>query len=455
MNVEITSKLRITELPLKLAAEIKEKLTVRNPAYDDAEKMGRYTGDIQPLIECYRDEGGALIAPRGFLRQLHGIAKGYGESFTWTDKTRKLEPVSFEFKGVLRPYQQRAVDEVLSSRFGVLEAPTGSGKTVMALNIISERRQPALIVCHTKELLNQWVDRIHSFLGIPIDEIGIIGGGKQRIGGRVTVAMVQTLHKCKEDVFPRIGHLVVDECHRCPSRTFTEAVAAFDSQFMLGLSATPYRRDRLTKLIYLYLGDRVAAVDQGELTETGAILPFKVRWVKTDFETDLDASTKYSRMLSELTKDPERNRLICSETARQAKNGGGIPLVLSDRKAHCEAICEALERNHGIESSVLTGDLSAKIRADVVDRLRAGRCRALIATGQLIGEGFDLPALGSAILATPIRFKGRLIKSIGRALRPSPGQYHATVVDFVDIQVGVLEHSAKQRVKVYRGLGAA
>ena len=454
MDVAIGRDLQVTNLPAELAVEIKRELTFRNPAYDDAAKMGRYTGGIDTEIRCYREEVQALIAPRGFLRRLYRIAQAHIDPFSWTDKTRALPPVEFQFAGKLRPYQKRAVGDVLKSRSGVLQAATGSGKTVMALHILSERKQPALIVVHTSELCRQWVDRIHAFLGIPIDEIGIIGGGKMRIGNRVTVAMVQTLHKVKEDVYPYVGHIIVDECHRCPSRTFTEAVTAFDSRFMLGLSATPYRRDRMTKLIYLHLGDRTAVVDEKELVDNGAILPFKVKWVQTDFDTELDASAEYSKMLSQLTMDHERNLLVCSEAAHYAKNGGGIPLILSDRKAHCQTLYEVLGREQGINASLLTGDLSAKARAAVVERLRAGRCRSLIATSQLIGEGFDLPSLGAAILSTPIRFKGRLIQSIGRALRPSPGQDYAMVVDFVDVHVGVLEHSAKKRLQVYRELGA-
>ena len=455
MKIKISNRIQIDDIPEALGLEVKRQLTVTNPAYSDAVKMNRWTGDLKQYLTLYKQpDAGQLITPRGFINQLVTMAKKHGVSFILDDKTRELKPVSFQFKGKLRDYQDQAAKAILHRRFGVLQAPTGSGKTVIALHIIAERGQPALIVVHTKELLNQWVDRIHSFLGIPVEEIGIIGNGKMRIGERITVAMVQSLHKCKDDVYPFIGNVIVDECHRCPSRTFTEAVSAFDSKFMLGLSATPYRRDRLTKLIYLYLGDQAAAIGQKELTDNGAILPFRVKWVKTNFTTSLDPSGEYSRMLSELTQDPERNRLVCQEAAGQANNGGGIPLVLSDRKKHCQVIAEALVRDHGITPMVLTGDLSKKAREQVISNLNAGQCQALVATSQLVGEGFDLPALSTVLLTTPIKFKGRLIQAIGRALRPSPGQDMATVVDFVDAEVGVLEHSAKKRFEVYRSLGA-
>lgn len=141
------------------------------------------------------------------------------------DNRRTLPEVDFTFTGKLKPFQVEAVKDVLGRDFGTMAAPTGSGKTVMALSVIAERRQPALVVVHTKELLNQWIDRASSFLDLDRSEFGIIGGGKTQIGDRLTVGMVQTLCKCAGDVAPYIGHLIVGECHRAPSRTFTEAVS--------------------------------------------------------------------------------------------------------------------------------------------------------------------------------------------------------------------------------------
>ena len=456
MKIIVDSKAEIIGAPPLVANDIRDRLTIENPKYADAVKMGRWTGNIEQRLVLYdQPEPGRLIVPRGFINQVALMAQKHGVRFVWENRTRELNPVDFQFKGDLRGYQKRATRDILARHFGVCQASTGAGKTVLALYVIAQRRQPALVVVHSRELCQQWVERVHSFLGIPVDEIGVIGNGNRRVGNRITVALVQSLVKCAQEVSPHIGFLICDECHRTPSRTFTEAVSAFNSKFMLGLSATPYRRDRLTKLIFWHLGDRVASIDQDELTANGAILPFAVKWVRTDYRTRRDPSSEYSRMLSELTQDPARNRLICSEAEEQAKNGGGIPLVLSDRRGHCQAIAEALKNDHDINADVLTGDLSEKERKSVVDRLNKGEGTALVATSQLVGEGFDLPALGAVLLATPMKFKGRLIQAIGRALRPSYGQDMAVVVDFVDARVGVLEASAKKRLEVYRSLGAA
>lgn len=209
MKATISNQIEIEDILDILSVEIRKRLTLRNPKHIDAVRMGRWMSGIDEDIFCYQQTETGLTVPRGYIRQLCAMAKQHGVAFEWTDKTRELAPVDFQFRGELRPYQKEAATAMLQRRYGVLQAPTGSGKTVMALHIIAERGQPALIIVHTKELLNQWVDRIHTFLGIPVDEIGVIGGGKMRIGGSVTVGMVQTLHKVKDDASSHIAHLVV------------------------------------------------------------------------------------------------------------------------------------------------------------------------------------------------------------------------------------------------------
>jgi len=224
-------------------------------------------------------------------------------------------------------------------------------------------------------------------------------------------------------------------------------VSAFDSRFILGLSATPWRRDGLSRLIYWYLGDKVHEVDKEALVDAGHLLVAAVTWRQTDFTPTFDASEEYSRMLSELTQDPARNALIAADVAHEAGNGGGICLVLTDRKAHCEALAGLLA-DRGVDAFILTGDLSSSQRQAVVEALNAGQVEVLVATGALCGEGFDCRELSTLFLATPIRFNGRLLQYLGRVLRPAPGKTQAKVYDFVD-PVPVLEHAARCRAKIY------
>ena len=451
MKIAISNRLTLSDVPENLYTAIFEKLTIPNPKYLENEKMGRWNGETSKTLRFYEQTESRLMVPRGYIRQLISLSRRFGVEFYLDDQRRVLPETVFTFTGQLKPFQDKAVDTMLQKDFGTLSAPTGSGKTVMALYMIVERKQPALIVVHTKELFNQWIERIETFLQIPKDEIGIIGGGKKTIGDRITVALVQSLYKCAEEVSQHIGHLIVDECHRAPSRTFTEAVTAFDCKYMLGLSATPWRRDKLSKLIFWHLGDVHHEVDKADLVENRDILKAEVITRETDFRPYHDPAEEYSKMLSELTEDPERNHLIASDVASEALNGGGICLVLSDRKAHCEAL-QALLHRLNLDSELLTGDVPAKERQDIVDRLNQGGVKVLIATGQLIGEGFDCKGLSTLFMATPIKFNGRVLQYLGRVLRPAPGKTKAKVFDYIDVNVGVLVASAKSRNRVYEGV---
>ncbi|MBW1992626.1 MAG: DEAD/DEAH box helicase [Deltaproteobacteria bacterium] len=446
-KVIVNSALHITGAGPDAAQALRDRLTFTNPKWEENERRGFSNWDT-PRELCFLEKhGDALILPRGFARQALGILKRLGVPYTLEDRRRTLPPVDFTFRGKLKDFQAEAVRHILKRDFGTLSAPTGSGKTVMALAVIAHRKQPALIIVHTKELLEQWRARIETFLGIPAREVGIIGNGKLKVGERITVALVQTLYKHAPEVAPHIGFLIVDECHRTPARTFTEAVTAFDCKYMLGLSATPWRRDGLSRLIYWHLGDKVHEVDKAALVDAGHILQAEVVWRETGFHPLADPSEEYSAMLSELTRDPARNALIADDIAREAQNDNGIILALSDRKAHCETLVNFLA-DRGIRAALLTGDLSNGERQSVVAALNAGQVKVLIATGQLIGEGFDCPGLSTLFVTTPLRFSGRVLQYLGRILRPAPGKEKAEVYDYID-PVGVLRAAAKARARVY------
>jgi len=364
------------------------------------EKRG-FSNWSTPRELCYlAEKDNGLAVPRGCTREMIRILNTSGTPFRLNDQRRTLPDVDFQFSGKLRHYQQQALDAIFSRDFGTLAAPTGSGKTVIALAAIAARQQPALIVVHTMELMNQWIDRIQAFLNIPAAEVGRIGNGNQVMGERITVALVQSLYKCAQDVAPRVGFLLLDECHRAPSRTFTEAVTAFDSRFMLGLSATPWRRDGLSRLIYWYLGDQVHAVKRQGLIESGDILQVEVVWRETAFTPTCDPSIFYQKMMSELVSDEARNNLICGDVVKESHNGGGVCLVLSDRKSHCQALADLLALR-GVKAEVLTGELPANQRQRIVERLNDGKIRVIVATGGLLGEGFDCRRLSRYFLQRP------------------------------------------------------
>jgi len=446
----ITHNLRLQGVPPQLRQALVEKFEFPNPKWLENERMGRWNRGTPRVLKFYAKAGAdGLWIPRGYLRQLVLVCRRMGIDHRIDDRRRSLPPVDFTFRGELRPFQKTAVEQMLARDFGTLSSPTGSGKTVMALSMVAQRRQPALIIVHTKELAAQWIERIGTYLGILPAECGLIAGGRMKIGPKMTVALVQSLYKCAEEASEHIGFVVADECHRCPSRTFTEAVASFDAKFMLGLSATPWRRDNLSRLIFWHLGDVHHEVDKADLVAAGEVLPAEVVVRETRFKPYHDPVSEYSKMLSELTADTERNLLIAQDVAREVRESRGISLVLSDRRVHCENLQALLRYRFKTDAELMIGDMPIHERQAVVERLNAGLARVVIATGQLIGEGFDCRNLTTLFLATPIRFSGRVLQYLGRVLRPAPAKQKARVFDYVDVQVETLVKAAQARQRVY------
>jgi superfamily II DNA or RNA helicase len=450
-TITISHNLQLENVPSEIMEILTDRLEILNPKWIENERMKRWNRGTPKSLRFFDRVGSSgLWIPRGYMRQLVLLCRRHKIKYEIDDCRRSLPPKNFSFKGRLRPFQQKAVDEMLAKDFGTLSSATGSGKTIMALYMVARRRQPALIVVHTKDLASQWTERIETFLGIPAPKVGLIGSGKKELGDKITVALVQSLYKCVEEIADQIGFLVVDECHRCPSRIFTEAVTGFDARYMLGLSATPWRRDKLSKLIFWHLGDVHHEVDKAHLVETGDVLPAEVIVRETNFKPFYDPVNEYSKMLSELTADTDRNVLIASDVAQETLNCGGICLVLSDRKAHCENLQSLLKYRFKIDSELLTGDLNLSERQKVIERLNQNKVDVVIATGQLIGEGFDCKNLSTLFLATPISFSGRVLQYLGRVLRPAPGKKMARVFDYIDIHVETLTKAAQSRQRVYK-----
>ena len=445
-RLTVNNRIELCNVDDKIIKRIQKAMTLDNPKYTEAVEHGRYTGNLEPKIHLWERIPGGIAFPRGWGMHCMELLSRHGIQPEIYDHKRSLPPIDLSFQGKLRDYQLRAVYDVTQRAFGVLEAATGSGKTVMALAVIAKRLQPALVLVHSKELLHQWVERIKAFLGV---EPGLVGDGRLDVRP-VSVGIVNTVKKHLDTLPQHFGHIVVDECHRVPSSMFTEAVQAFDSRYMLGLSATAYRRDRLTKLIYMYLGDRTHRVDPELLKAKGSVLAPEVVRRETGFRYSYQDD--YPAMMSALTEDESRNRQIAGDVIKQARTGKGTALVVSDRVAHCEALQELIQSS-GITTRVLTGQCSKAQREAIVHSVQRGETDVLISTVQLLGEGFDCSGLTSLFLATPIKFKGRLLQVVGRILRPQNGK-SPVVFDYIDRQVGVLRAQAKSRGRALSEIAA-
>jgi superfamily II DNA or RNA helicase len=215
---------------------------------------------------------------------------------------------------------------------------------------------------------------------------------------------------------------------------------------MLGLSATAYRReDGLTRLIYLFMGERAHQVNSKELTATGAVL--KPEFIQKTTDCKYVFRGNYQALMNSLTKNEMRSQQIVDDIYAESMKTEGIILVVSDRVAHCRKLGDMLAEK-GLKVSVLTGKQTMAERSEIVESVHCGEIKVLISTLQLVGEGFDAAGLSTLFLTTPIKFTGRLQQVIGRIRRPASGK-HPKVIDYVDKHVGVLRNSARIRRQAY------
>jgi superfamily II DNA or RNA helicase len=425
-----------------------DELTIQNPVWIENHRTKRWNGDTPKELFFYKKENDQLLIPRGFIPALLAYCKEKNIQTEVDRQTNHFEKTGFVFHGKLKDFQIDATEDMLPKYEGTLCSPTGSGKTVMGLYLIAKRQQPTLIIVHTKELLYQWVERIKTFLHIPENKIGIVGDGKLYFKN-ITIALVQTLKK-HLNVLDSFGYLVVDECHKVPSTTFTDIITAYSGDYINGLSATPYRNDGLGNLIKWYVGGILHKIKPKTLIASGDIVKVKPIIRQTFFKSQLnDPKEEYSKLLTEISEDEERNRMIVSDVISEAKNGA-VCLVLSDRKNHCETLKQLIPSRY--KPVILTGDVDSDTRKEIVKKVNNNEIKVLIVTGQLIGEGFDCKNLSTLFLTMPMSYAGRIFQYVGRVLRPKEGKGEALVYDYFDVSVKCLYGGFKSREKVYKEL---
>jgi superfamily II DNA or RNA helicase len=430
---------------------LRKNLVIHNPIFYDKKAKGFSTWDTPKMIYCLNSKGGNYIIPRGFLKNIERYLFKNLMPFQIEDKSIKTPNKAFRCRFKIYNYQKEALDEILKNNVGILEAPPGYGKTIIALASLIYRKQRVLIIVHTKELLAQWIQKIGDVLGIEKGDVGIIGGGKEKFGKKITVATYQSLvRKNIKILADKIGYVIVDECHRVPANTFQKVVKEFKARHLLGLTATPFRKDKLQKLMFFYMGEIIYRIDpdkiSSELKGVDSILEIR----HTDFYPTFEKVKKYKRIIEALTEDENRNNLIARDVIGEYSLDKSI-LVLTGRRGHCLEISQRLEQK--VKHSILTGSLSQKVRREILRDFKNKKTRVLIATSQLIGEGIDLPFLDTLFLVFPTSSKTRLIQYIGRVQRKNKGKSISKVYDYYDQYVSVLNIMFQKRKKIYEKLG--
>lgn len=445
-------------------ATFKHAASIANPKFYELQRLRKSTWDTPRFVRGYDvTVDDRLVLPRGLRHMISGIVERAGSRLEVTDVRNPGREIEVAFTAELTTRQRGAVSAMLAHDDGVLVAPPGSGKTVMACAVIAERSTSTLVLVDRKALAEQWRARIEQFLGI---RPGQIGGGRRKLGGGVDIAMLPSLARRKDvaELVSGYGQVIVDECHHLAAGAYEHSVKRIASQFWLGLTATPTRRDGLGEIVTWQLGpirhtlaqdDQRLLDDQGLLAMDGETHsgPRRLLYVhETDFRCD-DVPDLAS-VHRALAADEARNSQIVDDVLAALGRGRNC-LVLTRRVAHLDTLTAQLAK-HGHPALVLQGGMSVTERRATVNRVaeaKAGDGIVVIGTTPFIGEGFDAPALDTLFLAGPISFDGLLIQCAGRVVRAAAGKALAEVHDYHDHAVPIIAASLPRRMPGYRALG--
>jgi len=440
------------KLPQALMNRLIRLAAFQNPEFYRAQAMRRSTWEFPRIIGCAENHPRHIALPRGCLDAATKLLEENGIGLDLTDERFAGDSLSLKFAGQLRPDQEKAVKAMMAHDTGVLCAPTAFGKTVTAAALIAGRGVSTLILVHRTELLKQWQERLRTFLSLEKDDLGIIGAGKRKPSGKIDIAVMQSLtHKGEiSNLIEQYGHIVVDECHHISAVSFDLLLRQAKARYVLGLTATPIRRDGQQPIIFMQCGPIRHKASRPE----GA--PRSLTVIPRSLATPLnsDSATGIQDIFRQLAASIERTQRIVEDVLSAYRSGRSI-IVLTERTDHLDTLEQALTGQ--IENLfALHGRMSRKQRTAllaVLEALPGDAPRVLLATGRLVGEGFDHPPLDTLMLAMPISWKGTLQQYAGRLHREHASKTDVLIYDYVDTGNLALERMWDKRQRGYRAMG--
>ena len=443
-------------LPQALANRLIRLAAFQNPEFYKAQAMRMSVWDKPRVIGNAENYPQHIALPRGCLDAALALLKDNGIRCDLQDARVAGERIQADFVGTLRPDQEQAVTAMLKHDAGVLCAPTAFGKTVSAAAIIARRGVNTLVLVHRTELLKQWQERLQAFLGLDnkADKgvVGTIGGGKSKPTGKIDIAVMQSLSRQGEvnALVENYGQIVVDECHHVGAASFDAILKQTKAKFVLGLTATPIRRDGQQPIIFMQCGPiRHTAARPASAPHDLEVVP-RSRYARIDLPTTAGIQDVFRHLANDLA----RTQAIAAEVAAAFAQGRKV-LVLTERTEHLDAIHQALN-TQASPPFVLHGRMSKKQRAALINELNAlppEAPRILLATGKLIGEGFDHPPLDTLVLAMPVSWKGTLQQYAGRLHREHASKADVRIIDVVDTGHPSLLRMWEKRQRGYRAMG--
>lgn len=447
------------DLPALLRSRLVRLAAFQNPEFYKAQALRLSTFGKPRIISCAEDHLLHLALPRGALEETTALLSEAGVRTRLVDQRFSGTPLDVKFSGILRPEQQRAADAILSHDTGVLAAATAFGKTVVAAQIIAERKVNTLVLVHRRQLLDQWRARLAEFLGLPEAAVGALGGGRRKLTGSIDVALIQSLNRGGEadDLISGYGQLIVDECHHLPAESFERVARRCPAKYVLGLSATATRRDGHQAIIFMQCGPirfRWTA-KQGVQDH-----PFRHRVVirTTEFAPfwlPVDGNPEIHSLYDGIIADAARNDQIFEDVMACVVKERRSPLVLTERREHLELLAA---RFRGFIKSVIVlhGGMGVRERRDAMKGLLTvsdSEERLILATGRYLGEGFDDARLDTLFLTMPISWRGTLAQYAGRLHRHHADKREVRIYDYADLSCPMLGKMFKRRLAGYKAIG--
>lgn len=440
------------QLPQPLANRLIRLAAFQNPEFYKAQAMRMSVWDTPRVICCAENYPQHIALPRGCLDAAKDLLRENGIRCDLSDERFAGEPLDVEFIGTLRLDQEAAVAATLNHDVGVLCAPTAFGKTVTAAAMIARRGVNTLVLVHRTELLKQWQERLQTFLGVSKGVVGTIGGGKTKPTCKIDIAVMQSLSRKGEvnSLVENYGHVIIDECHHVGATSFDAILKRTKAKYVLGLTATPIRRDGQQPIIFMQCGPiRHTAAKPASAPHDLVVVP------NTRYERIiLPPEAGIQDVFRHIANDQARTDAIAVEVENAYSRGRKV-LILTERTEHLDAIQAAL--NGKVPPPfVLHGRMSKKQRASLIMELNVlppESPRILLATGKLVGEGFDHPPLDTLVLAMPVSWTGTLQQYAGRLHREHATKSDVRIIDFVDTGHPALLRMWEKRQRGYRAMG--
>ncbi len=443
-------------LPTVMLDRLLRIAAFQNPEFYKAQSMRLSTYDKPRVIACGENLPNHIAVPRGSLSDAVELLERHSVDVAMDDQRYSGPSINVNFQGSLRGHQTQAVEALIAYEDGILCAPTAFGKTAIAAWLIATRNVPTLVLVHRQQLLDQWRERLAMFLGLATDDIGQVGGGKSKRTGRIDVAVIQSLHHDQKvkDFVASYGHVVVDECHHLSAFTFEKVMREVKARYVVGLTATPTRKDGHHPIIFMQCGPIRYRMNPSAMTESTpfdhVVVPRTTDFHMRDEETGITIQDVYS----DLTSDKARNEMIVADLVNAVRRGR-TPLLLTGRTEHLAVFADKLA-NILDNVFVLKGGMGRKQRQDIASRIARvpeNGQRVILATGSYIGEGFDDARLDTLFLAMPISWKGTLQQYVGRLHRLHDSKRVVEVYDYVDPNVRMLARMYERRLRGYADMG--